>query len=122
MMTPQLFINYKLKSVSHLPWRMMTYKALNTFIDDLFAFVIKMPTMYRIGCFRDDIIFFIYLYQRYIYPVDRTRVNEFGTTGETNSAVVPPIENDLVGSSQTSISQIEQSMPDTTNEQHEKVE
>ena len=27
-------------------------KALNTFIDDIFAFVIKMPTMYRIGCFR----------------------------------------------------------------------
>ena len=53
MMTPQLFINYKLKSVSHLPWRMMTYKALNTFIDDLFAFVIKMPTMYRLGCLRD---------------------------------------------------------------------
>ncbi len=53
MMTPQLFINYKLKSVAHLPWRMMTYKALNTFIDDIFAFVIEMPTMYRIGCFRD---------------------------------------------------------------------
>lgn len=53
MMTPQLFINYKMKSVAHLPWRMMTYKALNTFIDDLFAFVIKMPTLYRIGCFRD---------------------------------------------------------------------
>jgi hypothetical protein len=53
MMTPQLFINYKLKSVAHLPWRMLTYKALNTFIDDLFAFVIKMPTLYRLGCFRD---------------------------------------------------------------------
>ena len=53
MMTPQLFINYKLKSVAHLPWRQMTYKALNTFIDDIFAFVIQMPTMYRIGCFRD---------------------------------------------------------------------
>jgi hypothetical protein len=53
MMTPQLFINYKLKSVAHLPWRMMTYKALNTFIDDIFAFVIKMPILYRIGCFRD---------------------------------------------------------------------
>lgn len=51
MMTPQLFINYKLKSVAHLPWRMMTYKFLNTFIDDIFAFVIKMPTMYRIGEF-----------------------------------------------------------------------
>jgi len=55
MMSSQLFINYKLKSVSHLPWRMMTYQALNTSIDDLFAFFIKMPTMYRIGCFRNDI-------------------------------------------------------------------
>ncbi|NXP46396.1 CLPT1 protein, partial [Heliornis fulica] len=52
-MTPQLFINYKLKSVAHLPWRMLTYKALNTFIDDLFAFVVKMPMMYRIGCLRE---------------------------------------------------------------------
>lgn len=57
MMTPQLFINYKLKSVAHLPWRMMTYKFLNTFIDDIFAFVIKMPTMYRLGCFRDGMQF-----------------------------------------------------------------
>ncbi|XP_077967693.1 putative lipid scramblase CLPTM1 [Styela clava] len=87
MMTPQLFINYKLKSVAHLPWRMLTYKALNTFIDDIFAFVIKMPTMYRIGCFRDDIVFFIYLYQRYIYRVDPKRVNEFGTTGEDHEQV-----------------------------------
>ncbi|XP_072939333.1 putative lipid scramblase CLPTM1 [Epargyreus clarus] len=82
MMTPQLFINYKLKSVAHLPWRMMTYKFLNTFIDDIFAFVIKMPTMYRIGCFRDDIVFFIFLYQRWIYKVDNKRVNEFGFSGE----------------------------------------
>lgn len=53
MMTPQLFINYKMKSVAHMPWRQMTYKFLNTFIDDIFAFVIKMPTMYRLGVFRD---------------------------------------------------------------------
>ncbi|XP_021074276.1 cleft lip and palate transmembrane protein 1 [Mus pahari] len=85
-MTPQLFINYKLKSVAHLPWRMLTYKALNTFIDDLFAFVIKMPVMYRIGCLRDDVVFFIYLYQRWIYRVDPTRVNEFGMSGEDVSA------------------------------------
>ncbi|KAL4715500.1 hypothetical protein ACJJTC_009126 [Scirpophaga incertulas] len=77
MMTPQLFINYKLKSVAHLPWRMMTYKFLNTFIDDIFAFVIKMPTMYRL-----DIVFFIFLYQRWIYKVDHKRVNEFGFSGE----------------------------------------
>lgn len=82
MMTPQLFINYKLKSVAHLPWRMLTYKFLNTFIDDIFAFVIKMPLMYRLGCFRDDIIFIIYLYQRWIYRVDPSRVNEFGISGE----------------------------------------
>lgn len=63
MMTPQLFINYKMKSVAHLPWRMLTYKFLNTFIDDIFAFVIKMPTMYRIGCFRDgEFFFFTFLY------------------------------------------------------------
>lgn len=82
MMTPQLFINYKLKSVAHLPWRMMSYKFLNTFTDDLFAFVIKMPTLYRIGCFRDDIVFFIFLYQRWIYKTDHSRVNEFGYCSE----------------------------------------
>ena len=78
VMTPQLFINYRMKSVSALPWRMLVYvqsnavalemclrvtlqgdllecgvrcgcryRTLNTFIDDLFAFVIKMPTMHR---------------------------------------------------------------------------
>ncbi|KAL3656383.1 hypothetical protein V7S43_018756 [Phytophthora oleae] len=78
MMTPQLYINYKLKSVAHLPWRAMVYKSLNTFIDDLFAFVIKMPWMHRLSCFRDDLIFFIYLYQRWKYPVDAKRTNEFG--------------------------------------------
>ncbi|VFQ73714.1 unnamed protein product [Cuscuta campestris] len=82
MMCPQLFINYKLKSVAHLPWRQMTYKFLNTIIDDLFAFVIKMPTLHRLSVFRDDLIFLIYLYQRWVYPVDRKRVNEFGFGGE----------------------------------------
>lgn len=53
MMCPQLFINYKLKSVAHMPWRQMTYKFLNTIIDDLFAFVIKMPILHRLSVFRD---------------------------------------------------------------------
>ncbi|KAG5192537.1 cleft lip and palate transmembrane protein 1-domain-containing protein [Tribonema minus] len=77
-MTPQLFINYKLKSVAHLPWRTMVYKSLNTFIDDCFAFIIKMPWMHRLACFRDDIIFFVYLYQRWAYRTDYSRVNEYG--------------------------------------------
>ncbi|XP_022925289.1 cleft lip and palate transmembrane protein 1 homolog isoform X2 [Cucurbita moschata] len=84
MMCPQLFINYKLKSVAHLPWRQMTYKFLNTIINDLFAFVIKMPTLHRLSVFRDDIIFLIYLYQRWKYPVDKKRINEFGFGGEEN--------------------------------------
>ncbi|MCL4128365.1 UNVERIFIED_CONTAM: hypothetical protein GTU68_059357 [Idotea baltica] len=83
-MMPQLFINYKLKSVAHLPWKSFMYKAFNTFIDDLFAFIITMPTAHRVACFRDD-IFVIYLYQRWLYPVDKTRVNEFGQTGEEDS-------------------------------------
>ncbi|XP_031833326.1 putative lipid scramblase CLPTM1 [Nomia melanderi] len=87
MMTPQLFINYKLKTVAHLPWRMLTYKFLNTFTDDIFAFVIKMPTLYRIGCFRDDIVFFIFLYQRWIYKTDLSRVNEFGFSGEMEDKI-----------------------------------
>lgn len=77
-MCPQLYLNYKLKSVAHLPWRQMTYKFLNTIIDDLFAFVIKMPWLHRLSVFRDDLVFLIYLYQRWIYRVDKTRVNEFG--------------------------------------------
>lgn len=92
-MTPQLFINYKLKSVAHMPWKTFTYKALNTFVDDLFAFVIKMPTMHRLACFRDDIVFFIYLYQKWIYPVDKTRANEFGQVGEDSKDAVT-VENE----------------------------
>lgn len=74
-MCPQLFINYKLKSVAALPWRAFMYKAFNTFIDDIFAFIITMPTAHRVACFRDDIVFLIYLYQRWLYPVDKTRVD-----------------------------------------------
>ncbi|KXS13023.1 cleft lip and palate transmembrane 1 [Gonapodya prolifera JEL478] len=81
-MTPQLYINYRLKSVAHMPWKTFMYKALNTFIDDLFAFIIKMPTLHRLACFRDDIIFVIYLYQRWVYPEDKRRRNEFGQVGD----------------------------------------
>lgn len=77
-MLPQLFLNYQLKSVAHLPWKAFMYKAFNTFIDDLFAFIITMPTAHRLACFRDDVVFLIYLYQRWLYPVDVKRVNEFG--------------------------------------------
>lgn len=60
-MTPQLYINYKLQSVEHMPGKALFYRFLNTIIDDLFAFIIAMPSLYRINCFKDDIIFIIYV-------------------------------------------------------------
>lgn len=65
-----------------MPARTMMYKFLNTFIDDLFAFTIKMPLLHRLATLRDDIIFFFYIYQAWAYKVDYTRVNEFGQGGD----------------------------------------
>ena len=53
--------------------RKFIYRALNTFIDDLFSFIVRMPAMHRMSCFRDDIVFLIYLYQRHIYDEDQSR-------------------------------------------------
>lgn len=82
MMIPSLYINYRLKSVAHMPAKAMMYKFLNTFIDDLFAFTIKMPLLHRLATLRDDVIFFVYIYQRWAYKIDYTRVNEFGQGGD----------------------------------------
>ncbi len=70
-----------------MPAKAMTYKFLNTFIDDLFAFTIKMPTLHRLATLRDDVIFFVYIYQAWAYKVDYTRVNEFGQGGDEDVAV-----------------------------------
>lgn len=75
-MMPQLFINYKLKSVEHLPYKVLMYRAFNTFIDDVFAFIISMPTVQRISCFRDDIVFVVYMYQRFLYPAEKPGATE----------------------------------------------
>ena len=98
-MTPQLFLNYKLKSVAHLPWKVLGYRFVNTFIDDLFAFIIRMPTMARISCFRDDIIFFIYLWQRYLYPVDSSRPIEGGGMDALSAAAQTAVIHDDEGES-----------------------
>ena len=90
LMTPQLFINYKLKSTAHMPWKTFMYKALNTFVDDFFAFIIKMPMAHRLACLRDDVIFLIYLYQRYIYGVDEKRANEYGQVAGAHDDAPPP--------------------------------
>jgi hypothetical protein len=78
--------------------KFLIFRALNTFIDDLFAFIIRMPTMHRLSCFRDDIVFFIYIYQRWCYPVDTNRPaigvekseTEGGGDDEASGPVVGP--------------------------------
>lgn len=93
-----------------MPARAMTYKFLNTFIDDLFAFTIKMPMLHRLATLRDDVIFFVYLYQSWKYKVDYTRVNEFGQGGDeeeledklANKPLVSPPDADVQPSSKVS--------------------
>lgn len=75
---PQLYINYRLKSVAHLPWKVFMYKVFNTFVDDAFAWLVDMPWKHRIMTLRDDVIFLMLLAQVYLYRVDKSRTNEFG--------------------------------------------
>ncbi|CAH0724659.1 unnamed protein product, partial [Brenthis ino] len=91
-MLPQLFVNYRLRSVAALPWRAFMYKAFNTFIDDVFAFVITMPTAHRVACFRDDLVFLVYLYQRWLYPVDKSRTDT-ASSMEENPDEMEPLKN-----------------------------
>ena len=45
-----------------------------------------MPWLHRLACLRDDVIFFVYLYQRWIYPEDKRRRNEFGQIGKDDDS------------------------------------
>jgi len=56
-----------------------------------------MPTLHRLATLRDDVIFFVYLYQSWKYKVDYTRVNEFGQGGEDEE-----VEEKLAGKPLTS--------------------
>ena len=49
-MLPQLFLNYKLKSVAHLPWRAFMYKAFNTFIGEGYYIhmILKVLTLFTL--------------------------------------------------------------------------
>ncbi len=62
-MTPQLYINYRLRSVAHLPLQAFMFKLFSTFIDDVFAFLVEMPLKHRLMTLRDDVIFLGFLYQ-----------------------------------------------------------
>lgn len=63
-----------------------------------------------------DIIFCIYLYQRWIYRVDPTRVNEFGTSGEMEENVHPTLEENVQSNLEESVQldseEIKEPIPD----------
>ncbi|KAJ1818628.1 Cleft lip and palate associated transmembrane protein 1 [Coemansia sp. RSA 2675] len=67
-MWPQLLINHKLKTVDMLPLTAFLYRFLLTFIDDLYALVVPMPLIERIGTLRDDVVFVVLCYQWYKFP------------------------------------------------------
>eukprot|EP00920_Eleutheroschizon_duboscqi_P031689 GHVT01076349.1.p1 GENE.GHVT01076349.1~~GHVT01076349.1.p1 ORF type:complete len:189 (-),score=30.39 GHVT01076349.1:44-610(-) len=75
-MTPQVFRNYKLKSVAHLPWTALFYQFVNTFVDDVFALVMRMPDMHRMSVVRDDVVFIVFIFQRWLYGKRRVEDEE----------------------------------------------
>ncbi|XP_066539338.1 lipid scramblase CLPTM1L-like isoform X1 [Hoplias malabaricus] len=79
-MVPQFYVNYKLKTVAHLPMSVLLYKGLNTFISDVFSGIITTPGPHQLACFRDDVVFLIYLYQRRIYPLNKSKSREYGAS------------------------------------------
>uniref|UniRef100_A0A1A8R0E5 Lipid scramblase CLPTM1L n=1 Tax=Nothobranchius rachovii TaxID=451742 RepID=A0A1A8R0E5_9TELE len=72
-MAPQLFINHKLQSVSHLQGSVLMYRGVNTLISDLcfcassFGSPVPFSSSHQLSCFRDELLFFLYLFQRRCY-------------------------------------------------------
>ncbi|KAJ1830145.1 Cleft lip and palate associated transmembrane protein 1 [Coemansia sp. RSA 2711] len=67
-MWPQLLINHRLRTVDMLPLTAFLYRFLTTFIDDLYALVVPMPLIERIGTLRDDVVFVVLCYQWLKFP------------------------------------------------------
>ncbi|XP_027869226.1 cleft lip and palate transmembrane protein 1-like protein [Xiphophorus couchianus] len=72
-MAPQLFINDKLKSVSHMQGAVLMYRGVNTLISDLCGFAsffsssVPFTSSHQLSCFRDELLFLLYLFQRRRY-------------------------------------------------------
>ena len=117
-MTPQLYINYKLQSVAHLPIKAFGYKMFNTFIDDVFALVTDMPLKHRIMTLRDDMVFFGFIYQWWIYKVDKTRTNEFGFSYDNK--LERKSDSDSDGDFDVDVDKDSCTTPNTASEKEEK--
>ncbi|KAI1786678.1 cleft lip and palate transmembrane 1 [Ganoderma leucocontextum] len=65
---------YSLLYETHRGWYSFVISTLTSFVY-MFGF---MPMLHRLACFRDDVVFLVFLYQRWIYRIDPNRVNEYG--------------------------------------------
>jgi len=68
-----------------------------------------------------DVIFLIYLYQRWKYPVDKKRVNEFGFGGEDEPAARETLEgNDSSAAAQLTEAEAEAEAETSTEDKKTK--
>ncbi|XP_034031112.1 cleft lip and palate transmembrane protein 1-like protein [Thalassophryne amazonica] len=78
-MAPQLFINHKLKSVAHLQGAALMYRGVNTLISDLcscasfFSSSGSISSSHQLSCFRDELLFLIYVCQSRCYLLKARR-------------------------------------------------
>ncbi|CAL8262055.1 unnamed protein product [Boreogadus saida] len=83
-MVPQLFINHKLRAVDHLQGTVLMYRGVNTLLWDLCSSISCLSSSDRVSlshqlfCFRDELFFFLYLYQRRHYA-HKARLREAGS-------------------------------------------
>ena len=66
--------------------------------------LVQMPTMHRLACLRDDLVFVVYLYQRHIYGIDKKRPNEYGQVEQE----ADEISADAAASNGNAIAQVTQ--------------
>lgn len=73
-LTPQLYLNYQMKSVPAMPWRTLAYKFVDAIIDDIANYAMGSPTIVLLMHLNDDFAFLVLIYQRYLYREDPNRV------------------------------------------------
>ena len=72
LMIPQFYINYKLQSVAHMPHWTLFFRFMTAMIDHLLWYYgFNLPSVYRLNCYRDEIVFVVYIYQMMKYPAHR---------------------------------------------------
>ena len=73
-----------------------------------------MPIMHRLACLRDDVIFFIFLYQRYKYKTDYTRVNEYGQCEEPTAEMLAEINEESRNEPQNEVAEANQTKAESS--------